>query len=61
MMPTRTAADDNFYDILLYFRSKYDLILHVNRLLADDSHAISSHMRFLRVETKFESVVCCNV
>ena len=33
---------------------KWDLILHVNHLLADDSNEISNLIRFLKEATKFE-------
>ena len=36
-----TAADDKFCDVLPNFRQKEGMILHENRLPADDSHEIS--------------------
>ena len=39
--PIRTAADDKFCDIFPNFRQKKGMILHENRLPADDSHEIS--------------------
>ena len=36
-----TAADDKFCDIFPNFRKKLGMILHENRLPADDSHEIS--------------------
>ena len=35
------------------------MIFHVNHLLADDSHDISSLNWFLRKAAKFENAVCC--
>ena len=39
--PITTAADDKFWDIFPNFRQKQGMILHENRLPADDSHEIS--------------------
>ena len=39
--PITTAAADNFRDIFLNYRKKYGMIIHENRLPADDSHEIS--------------------
>ena len=39
--PITTAADDKLFDIFPNFR-KENMILHENRLPADDSHGISS-------------------
>ena len=39
--PITTAADDKFCVIFSNFRKKYGMILHENRLPADDSHEIS--------------------
>ena len=36
-----TAADDKFCNIFPNLRQKYGMILHENRLPADDSHEIS--------------------
>ena len=36
-----TAADDKFCGIFSNFRQKYGMIVHENRLPADDSHEIS--------------------
>ena len=36
-----TAADDKFCDIFPNFRQKLGMIIHENRLPADDSHEIS--------------------
>ena len=39
--PITTAADDKFCDIFPNFRQNQGMILHENRLPADDSHEIS--------------------
>ena len=41
--PIRTAADDKFGDIFPNFQKK-GMILHENRLLADDSHDQTAQM-----------------
>ena len=40
-----TAADDKFCNIFPNFRQKKGMILHENRLPADDSHEISCLIR----------------
>ena len=39
--PIMTAADNKFCNIFTNFRQKEGMILHENRLPADDSHEIS--------------------
>ena len=39
--PIATAVDDKFWDIFPNFRQKQGMILHENRLPAEDSHKIS--------------------
>ena len=39
--PITTSADDKFCDIFTNFLTKKGMILHENRLPADDSHEIS--------------------
>ena len=63
------TAAANFCDIFLNFQKKKGMLFHVNRLLADNSHEISSrqmiHMKNQAVlvifekATKCENVVCC--
>ena len=36
-----TAADDKFFNIFPNFRKKLGMLIHENRLAADDSHKIS--------------------
>ena len=40
-VPIITAADNNFFNTLLNFRSTQGFTFHVDHLLADDSHEIS--------------------
>ena len=57
--PITTAADDKFCDIFSNFRKEEGIILHENRLPADDSHEISYLICYLEKAAKFETVVCC--
>ena len=47
------------YLYILEINLAYCLIFHMNPLLAEDSHVISSLIWFLKAETTFENVVCC--
>ena len=50
--PIMTAADDKFYDNFPNFRPKKGMILHENRLPADDSHEISCLICYFEKNSK---------
>ena len=54
-VPITTAADDKFWDIFPNFRQKKGMILHENRLPADDSHEISCLICYFEKVAKFEN------
>ena len=57
--PITTAADDKFCDIFTNYQQKEGIILHENRLLADDCQEISFLISKIRKDVaKF--VVCCS-
>ena len=59
--PITTAADDKFRDIFPNLQQKKGMILHENRLPADDTHEISCLICYFEKAAKFETVVCCKL
>ena len=55
--PITTAADDKSCDII--FEKKKDMILHENRLPAENSHEISCLICYFEKAAKF--VFCCKI
>ena len=56
------VSDENFLKNFIIFQEKLGMTFHVNCLLGEDSHEISSLKWFLKKSSdKFENVVCFKV